>query len=211
MIDITLPYVKGEEQIEFNSLSARVELWKLAWHVGQENIMFGFGPGNTKRVIKDYARQDPHWKEHENLIHIHNQFLQTFAMTGLVGLLSLLVLVSCHFWIFVKYLRKQYSLEVRCLALSGLLLRVAYLIKSIPGVPYFGKQCVVMYGFASATIWGCLLGALRESGSDTHRLDATETNVRKIHFYGRLNFCPVRNLDLGKLHLLRDQVPVLAG
>jgi hypothetical protein len=85
-------------------------------------------------------------------------------MTGLVGFFSLLVLIICHFWIFTKYLRKQYSLEVRCLALAGFLLLVAYLIKSIPGVPFYGKQYLMMYGFSSATIWGCLLGALRESG-----------------------------------------------
>jgi len=164
LIEIVTPYVKGEEQTELNSLRTRVELWKLAWHVGQENIIFGFGPGNTKRIIKDYAQQNPHLKKLEKNTHIHNQFLQTFAMTGLIGLLSFLVLLSCHFWIFVKYLRKRYSLEVRCLALSGLLLMVAYLLKSIPGVPFYGKQYLMMYGFASATIWGCLLGALRESG-----------------------------------------------
>jgi len=164
MIEIVTPYVEGEEQPEFNSLSSRVELWKLAWHEGQENKVFGFGPGNTKRVIKNYMQQNPHLLEAlENKAHIHNQFLQTFVMSGLVGLFSLLALVICHLWIFAKYLGKRHSLEVRCLALSGLLLVVAYMIKSIPGVPFYGKQYLMMYGFASATIWGCLLGALRES------------------------------------------------
>jgi hypothetical protein len=73
-------------------------------------------------------------------------------------------LVICHLWIFIKYLRKGYSLEVRCLALAGLLLLISYLLKSIPGVPFYGKQYLLMYGFSSATIWGSLLGALRESG-----------------------------------------------
>jgi O-antigen ligase len=163
LIEIVAPYVKGEEQTEFNSLRERVELWKLGWHVGLENKIFGFGPGNTKRVIKDYVQQKPHLEGLDNNNHIHNQFLQTFAMTGLIGLFSFLALVICHLWIFTKYLGKRYSLEVRCLALAGLLLLVSYLIKSISGVPFYGKQYLMTYGFASATIWGCLLGALRES------------------------------------------------
>ena len=170
MIEIAMPYAKGDEQTEFTSLRIRVELWKLAWHVGMEDKVFGYGPGNTKRVIKDYAQQNPHLKRLEKTAHIHNQFLQTFAMSGLVGLFSFLALLICHFWIFAKYLSKKYSLEVRCLALSGLLLLVAYLIKSIPGVPFYGKQYLLMYGFASASIWGCLLGALRESGPVANKL-----------------------------------------
>jgi O-antigen ligase len=168
-IEMVTPYVKGEEQTRFNNLRYRVEAWKLGWHVGLENKIFGFGPGNTKRAIKAYVQQNPHLKGLEKLNHVHNQFMQTFAMTGLIGLISFLALVICHLWIFIKYLRKGYSLEVRCLALAGLLLLVSYLLKSIPGVPFYGKQYLMMYGFSSATIWGCLLGALRESELVTHR------------------------------------------
>jgi O-antigen ligase len=169
MIEMVTPYVEGEEQTHFTSLSYRVEVWKLGWHVGLENKIFGFGPGNTKRVIKAYAQQNPHLKKLEIINHFHNQFIQTFAMTGLIGLFSFLALVICHFWLFIKYLGKGYSMEVRCLALAGLLLLVSYLLKSIPGVPFYGKQYLMMYGFASASIWGSLLGALRESGLATQR------------------------------------------
>jgi len=168
-IDMITPYLKGEEQTKYNAFSYRVEVWKLGWQAGLENKIFGFGPGNTKRVINEYARQNPQITGLHSINHIHNQFLQTFAMTGLVGLCSFLALIVCHLWIFTKYLRRQYSLEVRCLALAGLLLLVSYLVQSIPGVPFYGKQYLMMYGFASATIWGCLLGALRESESAATR------------------------------------------
>jgi len=172
MIGMLGSYVTGEEQTKFSSFRNRVEVWKIAWHTGLENKVFGFGPGNTKNVIKTYTRKNPHLKKVSGINHFHNQFLQTFAMTGLVGLVSLLALLVCHFWLFTKYLSKQYSLEVRCLALAGLLLLVSYLIKSIPGVPFYGKQYLMMYGFASATIWGSLLGALRESRSVARSLDS---------------------------------------
>jgi O-antigen ligase len=169
MIEMVTPYVEGEEQTHFTSLRYRVEVWKLGWHVGLENKIFGFGPGNTKRVIKVYAQQNPNLKRLEIINHFHNQFIQTFAMTGLIGLFSFLTLVICHLWLFTKYLGKGYCLEVRCLALAGLLLLVSYLLQSIPGVPFYGKQYLMMYGFASASIWGCLLGALRDSGLVNHK------------------------------------------
>ena len=163
MIEMATPYVKGEEQVHFNSLRDRVELWKAGWRMGMENKIFGFGPGNTKPEIRKYAWQNPGMKPLEDMNHIHNQFLQTFAMSGLVGLVSLLVLITSHLWIFSKYLGKHYSLEIRSLALGGLLLLVSYLIKSVPGVPFYGKQYLMMYAFSSASIWGCLLGALKHS------------------------------------------------
>ncbi len=172
MFDNMAPYLKGEEQTELNSLRIRVELWKLGWHMGMENKMFGFGPGITKRVIREYAQQNPHDLRRIKSVHIHNQFVQSFAMTGLVGLFSFLALITCHFRIFTKYLGKQYSLEVRCLALSGVLLLISYLIKSVPGVPFYGRQYLLMYGIASAAIWGSLLGALRESGPMVHESDS---------------------------------------
>jgi O-antigen ligase len=170
-IDMITPYLTGEEQTEPNAFSHRVEVWKLGWQKGLENKIFGFGPGNTKRVINEYSKQNPQLTKLWSINHIHNQFLQTFAMTGLVGLFSFLALIVCHLWIFAKYLRKKYSLEVRCLSLAGLLLLVSYLVQSIPGVPFYGKQYLMMYGFASATIWGCLLGALRAAESPATRTD----------------------------------------
>ena len=163
MVDNFTPYLKGEQQTEYTSLRFRVEAWKFAWHVGMENKVFGFGPGNTKRAMKDFAEANQQVIALRELNHIHNQFLQSFAMTGLVGLFSLLAMIACHFWMFARYLGKKYSQEVRFLALSGLLLLVSYLLMCIPGVPFYGKQYLLMYGFASASIWGCLLGALRES------------------------------------------------
>ena len=138
--------------------------------MGMTDKVFGVGPGNWKKSLGAYVEQRPHLATLEYINHAHNQFMQTFFMSGFVGLVSLIALFTCHFWIFTKYLGKRYSLEVRCLALAGLLLLVSYLLKSIPGVPFFGKQYLMMYGFASATIWGCLLGALRASEPVIDRL-----------------------------------------
>ena len=164
MVMMVNPYIKGEEQTEFNSLRYRVEAWKAGWHMGLTEITLGVGPGNIKKELKVYVEKNPHLAGLEKLNHIHNQFLQTFAISGLIGLVALIVMILCHLWIFTKYLAKGYSVEVRSLALSGFLLLVTYLVYSIPGVPFYGKHYLMMYAFSTASIWGCLLGALRESG-----------------------------------------------
>jgi len=164
MIEQFTPYLKGEEQTQFTSLRYRVELWKAGWHMGLTEKILGVGPGNIKKELKVYVEANPHLVGLENMNHIHNQFLQTFAMSGLIGLVALVVMNLCHLWIFTKYLAKGYSVEVRSLALSGFLLVVAYLVYSIPGVPFYGKHYLMMYAFSTASIWGCLLGALQESG-----------------------------------------------
>jgi O-antigen ligase len=130
-----------------------------------DNKIFGYGPGYTKKEIQDYARRYPQFARLATMNHLHNQYIQTFAMTGLIGFVSLMVMAGCHLWLFTKYMRKRYSTEVRSLALGGLLMLVSYLIYSMAAIPFSGKHNLMMYGFASATIWGSLLGALRESGN----------------------------------------------
>jgi len=167
MIQIMTPLLKGEDLTDLDSLSARLIGWKAGWRMGKSEIWLGIGPGNVKRTLRAYGREYPELKGAETLNHIHNQFLQTFAMSGIIGLCSLMTLVLCHLWIFTKYLGRHYDNEIRSLALGGFLLLVAYLIYSFSAVPFYGKQYMLMYAFSSATIWGSLLGALRESKPKT--------------------------------------------
>jgi O-antigen ligase len=166
MVEMTAPYIKGEEQTKFTSLRYRVELWKAGWQIGMTDKIFGIGPGNVKRALKAFAAENQDKRGMRRVgrhNHIHNQFIQTFVMSGVVGLIGLMALIIGHLWIFTKYLGKGYSVEVRSLALAGFLLLVAYLIKSFPGVPFYGKQYLMIYAFSTASIWGCLLGALQQT------------------------------------------------
>ena len=167
MVEVVTPYVKGEEQTKFNSLRARVELWKAGWRIGMTDKIFGVGPGNIKKALKVFAIENPELAPLGRMNHLHNQFMQTFAMSGFIGLASFIGLITCHLWIFTKYLGRAYSVEVRGLAFAGFLLVVAYIIYSIPGVPFKGKQYLILYAFSSASIWGCLLGALQQSEATT--------------------------------------------
>ena len=163
MVEMTTPYLKGEEQSEFSSLRYRIEAWKASWNIGMNSYVFGVGPGNYKKSVRAYVEENRELAPLTNLTHTHNQFMHIFALSGFVGLISFIGLIACHLWIFTKYLNRRYSIEVRSLALSGFMLLVGYIIMSIPEVPFYKKQFLLMYSISSASIWGCLLGALRAS------------------------------------------------
>ena len=163
MIVMVTPYVKGEEQTRFSSLRSRVESWKAAWDMGMDDMIFGVGPGNWKKSLQAYVKERPHLASLKRMNHAHNQFMHTFFVSGFIGLVSLLVMLSCHCWMFAKYLHKRYSTEVRSLALAGFLLVTVYIIYSIPEVPLNGKHYLLLYAFSTASIWGSLLGALQKS------------------------------------------------
>jgi hypothetical protein len=46
MVQIVVPYVKGEDKTEFTSLRYRVEARKAGWNMGMTVKLFGIGPGN---------------------------------------------------------------------------------------------------------------------------------------------------------------------
>jgi len=161
MVEIVTPYLRGEEQTEFNSLRHRVEAWKAAWTMGMSHKVFGIGPGNFKKSLRAYVRENPHLGRLQYLSHAHNQYMQTFATSGFIGLGALLVLILGHLWLFARYLGRNYSEEVRSLALAGFMLVIAYAIYSIPAVPFYGRHSLMTYAFSTASIWGCLLGALQ--------------------------------------------------
>ena len=162
MFNYLSPYVKNEEQSEFNSLRYRIESWRAAFRMGMDSPIVGIGPGNFRSSLEDYVEQYPHLESLQIMKHAHNQYMQTFATTGVPGLIALLALFLAHASLFARYLASKYPLEVRSYALAGLLLVTSFSLLSITGVPFERKKQILFYGFTSASFWGCLLGALRQ-------------------------------------------------
>ena len=167
MITIVSPYFTDENQGAFNSASYRIESWRAAWTIGMEHPFLGIGPGNLLDELDAYAERNPDKRGLEKMKHAHNQYMQTFAIAGFAGLAALMIMLAVHGWLFAKYLAKRYPSEVRSLALAGLLLVVVYALHGITAVPFERKKHLLLYGFATASLWGYIQGALaqlREQG-----------------------------------------------
>lgn len=75
---------------EFETGNGRVDLWSIAWRIGEEHPVLGVGWDNFRAESPDYVLR-PGQLENVNLIvetpkEVHNAYLSFFAETGVVGL-----------------------------------------------------------------------------------------------------------------------------
>ncbi len=88
-------------QIEYNddpnghSLLQRIEYWKIARHLIQNNLLFGVGIGDVDDQFKAYYTSQKTLLREENQHRAHNQFFTTWITSGILGALAFLI-----WWIF---------------------------------------------------------------------------------------------------------------
>lgn len=81
-----LDQVELDQNPTGHSLAMRLEFWKTAWHIIQQNPVAGVGTGDVANAFKDqYAidksRLQPEWQ-----LRSHNQFLAVAVALGFIGL-----------------------------------------------------------------------------------------------------------------------------
>lgn len=73
------------------STASRMEIWNSSLKVIKNNFWFGTGTGDVKDVLLHQYALDGLTFAVEHKLNAHNQFLQTFASTGFIGLLLLVM------------------------------------------------------------------------------------------------------------------------
>jgi len=111
----------SNDKSEFTSTSARLEMWKYGLLAAEDSPLFGHGYRNANEVVSNYAMQFK--KEISMFTHLHNEYLTNLVSAGLVGLVSVIILLFAPLIVFVKKLRSE---EHYNYALMGVLLCVAY-------------------------------------------------------------------------------------
>jgi O-antigen ligase len=166
-------FLSSKPQTEFTSAWYRIEGATFGWHIGLENKFLGVGPGNFRRSLRAFLSDKEGLQGFDAVMrHAHNQYIQTFVISGFIGLFALLILIGGHLWLFSRYLSKRYPIEVRSFALAGVLLVVAYFFLGFTGVPFERKKLILVYGFSSASCWGGLLANLRNYEYSEDHIDA---------------------------------------
>jgi O-antigen ligase len=89
--------IKEPNTKEENSTSVRYNLWKIAADLISEHPILGVGIGDIKEeLVKKY--EEYHYEYGiRNRISPHNEFLHTAVILGIVGVLTLLILLSTSF------------------------------------------------------------------------------------------------------------------
>lgn len=148
--DVSL-YISDDSQI--TSVGARFEMWKGATQLILEKPLIGWGDNGYQEGIQALADEDVIHHYVTIFGHPHNEFLNAWAKRGLVGLGVLLALYLIPMKFFARQLDSP-DLELRSLAVAGVLLSVAYIDFGLSQAFLTHNSGVMMFAFLLAVLWG---------------------------------------------------------
>ena len=112
---------KAHSKILSGSTEIHLEMWRAARYFFPDHPIIGVGPGNYQATAKKYAQEgkvNPAIAEHG---HPHNSFLEALYSKGIIGLISLLLLLYYPFYIMFKTRNKsRMSAGLGMLHITGL-------------------------------------------------------------------------------------------
>ena len=126
------------------STEVHLEMWRAAKYFFPDHPILGVGPGNYQATAKKYAREgkvNPAIGDHS---HPHNSFLEALYSKGIIGLVTLLLLLYYPFYIMFKT-RKQSRSSARL----GMLHIIGISIFSL-----FDASPIIMNNYTSILLLG---------------------------------------------------------
>ncbi|MCL7931405.1 O-antigen ligase family protein [Halomonas llamarensis] len=146
-------YTSGEKTT--TSVGFRFDMWKGALQLAYQKPFLGWGENEYQPGMQQVASEGLIHPLAASFGHAHNQFLDTLAKNGVVGLAALLLLYFLPLGHFSKYLKSK-KMSQRSIATSGALLSVSYIDFSLTQGFLNHNSGVMMYAFW-VVIWAALL------------------------------------------------------
>ena len=146
-------YISGESRT--SSVGARFEMWQGAAHLIAEKPLTGWGDNGYQQGMQALADEGVIDSGVLKYGHAHNEFLDAFAKRGILGLAVLLALYLVPMRLFARRFDSP-DLEVRSLAVAGVLLSVAYIDFGLTQTFLAHNSGVMMFAFWLAVFWGTL-------------------------------------------------------
>jgi O-antigen ligase len=117
-IDEVVAFSQGE--MVWGGASARLELWKVAGDIIQNNPFLGVGQGAFKPILLAEISKGKVSPLEASLKEPHNIFLNAMVNSGLLGLLAVAICFIVPLYLFIGFLQK--SIAGRSLAYAGIIL-----------------------------------------------------------------------------------------
>ena len=105
----------------YTSSGIRMEMWESSLEAAKNSPWFGYGYRNSNKEVSKYV--DSHNHTVAAFTHLHNEYLTTLLAGGLLGLVSLLVMLFAPIVFFYKNLKNQ---KTYYYASAGILLSIGY-------------------------------------------------------------------------------------
>ena len=151
-------YLQAEEATDarrHTGVGLRFEMWRAAWHMFLDNPLVGAGTGTFKTQAKALIRTGNWHPDIATHKQPHNQYLNALCTQGVLGLVSLLLVLCIPAAIYLSYLGHP-DAEISTLALAGLLVVVSYALFGITGVILEHRDMIIVYAFSLALTYSMI-------------------------------------------------------
>lgn len=139
------------------SLGMRFELWRAGWYMFLDSPFMGVGEGGVQVWLNALASEGVLYER--VMIHpqLHSDIIDTFARRGVLGAISLLLVYMAFAAAFTKkLLTAQGVLQVRLLAISGIMMVIAFFDFGLSQAMFRDLRGLSGFLGLSVAIWGCL-------------------------------------------------------
>ncbi len=119
----TISYLKDGDNR--SSIGVRLELWKLAFEIFSDYPILGAGANEFKTRVEERVASGEYSKLYRILSEPHQEYLTAMANRGIIGLVSILLLLGYPLIYFYKHSRSS-NRKARRLAQTGVVLIVCY-------------------------------------------------------------------------------------
>ncbi|MDR5876565.1 O-antigen ligase family protein [Vreelandella gomseomensis] len=159
-VDEVARYAEGDRS--HSSVGARFEMWRGASHLITEKPLLGWGDNGYADAMQALGQEGVINARAAQYGHAHNEFIDSLAKRGVLGLAVLLALYLVPMRFFAQSLGAA-DLSRRSIATAGVLLPVTYIDFGLTQTFLSHNSGVMMYAFLLAVLWGICARQARSS------------------------------------------------
>ena len=139
----------SEENIS-TSIGARLEMWGTAAEIFTEHPVLGAGAGEFKKRMLQGIEDGKYEAVYQGFSEPHNAYVDALSSRGLLGIMTLLLLLFIPFRAFGQVIRKQAALSP--VALAGLMFMIAYAVMGVSASVFEMPRILSFFGFYLAVL-----------------------------------------------------------
>jgi len=140
------------------SVGTRLEMWQASWKIFQDNPVLGIGWGHYKEQAQLQVDQGLRNQIAASFGHPHSQYFSALVGGGSLGFVILMMLFFIPVRLFVKYINHGETVDIKRLALAGLVLIVAYMAFCISEPMLERSRSVNFFSFYLAVFMAAIYG-----------------------------------------------------
>jgi len=150
--DISEYYVNDNPK---TSIGYRFEMWKSGFLAFQESPLFGLGKEGYDKFESQLIDKNEIIGNISKWRHLHNQYIDTLAKQGILGLLALLIVFFVPLKLFYNFSSSN-DPTVRSLAAAAMIFMIAYIDINLTQALFARNIGVMKFAFMVILLWSML-------------------------------------------------------